>query len=193
MTSPAEILRLSLAAGGVQHDLGGDPLAAREMRDDRAVVAIHRGHLLTQPEHDSEVAEVVLEALGDLYVAEVEQARAFLDDGDLHPERSEHGRVLDADYPCAHDHTGSRETVEQQEAVGIEDHPVVELHRGRPSGARSGGDHDPLRAHAPVSVARDGDGVRVEETCAAADHVDVVSHQLVADDVDLALDHPIGP
>ena len=36
---------------------------------------LDRGHLLAEPEDDAEIAQVVLEALRDLDVAEIEQAR----------------------------------------------------------------------------------------------------------------------
>jgi hypothetical protein len=142
--------------------------------------------------NDSEVAQVVLEALGDLLVDEAEEARTPLDDRNLHPERGKHRRVLDSHDARAHDQSRGWDVVEEEQAVGVDDALIVEIDRERARGAGTGGDQDPLGPHAPAFVARDGHGVRVDEARAAGDHGDVVSEELIADDVDLAIDDLAG-
>ena len=106
--------------GGVEHGVGGDPLAALEVRDGAVVVPLDRDHLLAEAERDADVAQVVLERLGDLVVAEVEQAVALLDHGDLGAERGEHRRVLDADHAAADDDERARQVRQLQDAVRVE-------------------------------------------------------------------------
>ena len=96
------------------------------------------GHLLAEPERHGLVAQVELQRLDDLGVAEVEHRRALLDDGHPGAERGEHRGVLDADHPGAdHDHRAGH-PLQLQHAVGVEHVLVVELDLGRPGrpGAR---------------------------------------------------------
>ena len=67
------------------------------------LVQLDADHLLAEAERDAELAQVVLQRLDDLVVAEVEQPGALLDDGHLGAERGEHRRVLDADHAGADD------------------------------------------------------------------------------------------
>jgi hypothetical protein len=189
----AEVVRLTLASCGIEHDVGGDPLPARELGQCPLAVALDGGHFFAQAEDDSQVAQVVLQTLRYLGVAEVEQARPLLDKRDLPTERGEHRGVLDADDARADDENGRRDSVEQEQSVGIEDRRPVELDRGRPRRTRSRCNDEPLRGQPPLLVIRDGDGVRIEEACAPLKDLNVVPHQLVADDVDLALDHLLRP
>ncbi len=132
----------ALAAGGVQHRLRRDALAAGELRDGAVVVAVDADDGLAEAEGDAEVAQVVLQRLDDLRVAELEQALALLDDRDARAERREHRRVLDADHAGAdHDHRG-RDVVELQDAVGVEDRALVERDVLRPVRRGAGRDHD---------------------------------------------------
>ena len=159
-----------------------------------SVVAIDRRDLLAEAEDDSEVAQVVLQALDDLRVAEVEQPGPLLDDRHLHAERREHGRVLDADHAGPDDHARRRYAVDAAETVGVEDGAAVELDRGRAGGTCPDGDDDPLGGQPPLFLARcDRDGVRIDEARAPGDDLDVVSQQLVAHDLDLAVHHLLRP
>ena len=187
-TLELEVLRLPLATGGVEDDLRGDLLPACELRQRALGVALYGGHLFTQAEDDTDVTQVVLQTLSDLGVAELEQAHALLDDRDLCAERSEHRGVLDADHSCPDNDNGVRDPVEVEQAVGVEDRPVVEFHLGRVRRARPGGDDHPVGTDPPLFVTRHQNGVRVEEVSAPMDDLDVVPQQLVADDVDLAVD-----
>ena len=144
-TLELEVLRLPLATGGVEDDLGGDLLPARELRQRAVGMTLNGGHFLTQAEDDTDVAQVVLQTLRDLGIAEVEQARAFLNDRDLCAERCEHGGVLDADHPRTYDDHRVRDSGQSQQAVGIEDRSVVEFHVGRVGWACPRGNDDPVR------------------------------------------------
>ena len=153
------------------------------------VVPLDRDHLLAEAEGHADVAQVVLQRLGDLVVAEVEQAVALLDHGHLGAERREHGRVLDADHAAADDDERARQVRQLQDAVGVEHRRVVELDRLRPVRARADRDHDVVgRDAALLAARRDGDRVRVDEARVAVQQLHVVARQLVAHDVDLALD-----
>ena len=66
---------VALPTGGVHHDLGGDPLARGQGGDRAATRALHRRHLLAEPERHGVVAQVELERLDDLGIAEVEHLR----------------------------------------------------------------------------------------------------------------------
>ena len=132
---------------------------------------------------------MVLEALGDLRVAELEQASALLDDRDLDAEGGEHGCVLDPDHASS-DHDGrGRDAVEVPQAVRVEDRPVVELDRRRARGSCPGCDHDSLGGQPAFGAAGNRNGVRIDEARAAGLDVHVVPNQLVLHDVDLALHH----
>src|SRR4030095_16646991 len=72
-----EVGGLALPSRGVEDDLRGDPLAALEQPQGRALVPLDRGHRLPEAEHDPEVAQVVLQTLGYLCVDEVEEAVAL--------------------------------------------------------------------------------------------------------------------
>jgi hypothetical protein len=184
-----EIGGLPLPPGRVEHDLGWDALPALEARHRRPLVALDRRHCLAEPEDDPHVAQVVLEPFGDLRVDEVEEPRALLDDGYLQAERREHRRVLDADDAGTDDEHRRRDVVEEEQTVGVEDRLVVELDGARAVRARSRGDDDLLGAQPPVlGAAAQDDGVRVDEAGGAGDDVNAIPRELVADDVDLALD-----
>ena len=90
----------------------------------RAVLArLDRRHRLAEAEHDAEVAEVVLQRLDDLGVAEVEQAVSPLDHGDPRAQGGEHRGVLDPDHAGADDDERARNPVEVQDPVRVEYRP----------------------------------------------------------------------
>jgi hypothetical protein len=187
-----ELLGLPLASGGVEDDVGGDALAAGQVGQGGPVVAVDRRHLLAETKDDVQVPQVVLETLRDLGVAEVEEARPFLHHGDFRSQRGEHGRVLDADYPGPDDEDGGRNAVEAHQTVRVEDRAVVELDCPRARRTGAGGYHDPLGGQALLTI-RYGDRVRVDEAGGAFHDADVVPHELVAHDVDLAAHHLLRP
>ncbi len=59
----AELLGRALAAGGVEHDVRDDPLAARELRERPAASPLDADDRLPEAEDDAEVAQVVLQRL----------------------------------------------------------------------------------------------------------------------------------
>ena len=153
------------------------------------------GDLLAEPEGDREVAQVELQRLDDLGVAEVEHLGPALDDGDAGPERGEHRGVLDADHPGADDDHAGRDLLHREDAVGVDDAAVVELDLRGPCGSGAGGDDDlgggdRLVLAAPVPD--DLDGVLVDEPGGAAEQVDPVALQLRADHLLLAADDEVG-
>ena len=184
----------ALAAGRVHDGVGGDPLAAGQGGQRGAVVLLDRRHRLAQPEHQAEVAQVVLQRLDHLVVAELEQPLVPLDDGHAGAERGEDRGVLDADHPGA-DHDERRGDLGHvEDAVGVEDGGLVELDVRRAGRDRAGRDHDLVgldRAHAPVRVGH-LDPVLVDEPALPGQHPDVVSGELVSDHVHLARHHLLG-
>ncbi len=188
-----QVLGRTLPARGVEHGVGRDPLAALQVRDGAVVMALHTDHGVAEAEDDSQVAEVVLQRLGDLSVAELEQPLALFDHRDLGAQRREHRGVLDADHAGA-DHDQRRgDRLEVEDAVGVEHVSLVEAHRCRPGRAGAHRDDDAVGGHVPHVVAvGHRDRVLVLEPPHAGDQLDVVSGELVADDVDLTADHRLG-
>ena len=128
--------------------------------------------LLAEPERDRQVAQVELERLDDLGVAEVEHRGPLLDDGDPRAEGGEHRRVLDADHAGADDDHRAGHALQREDAVGVED----VLSSNSTAAGRAGlvpvamtivlrGDG--VVVAAPLAV--DGDGVRVHEARGAAE------------------------
>ena len=140
-----------------------------------------RGHLLAEAERHRQVAQVELQRLDDLRVAELQHVVALLDHRDLGAERGEHRGVLDADDAGADDHHRRRQRLQVEDAVGVQ-HPVfVELDAGRPGRLGAGGDHDVFAADGCAFAAGrviDQHGVRVEEPAVPGEEVDPVAHQL---------------
>ncbi len=93
-----EVFGLALPASRIHHGLGGDLLAAGQRGDRARGADVDGGHLLAEPERHREVAQVELQRLDDLRVAEVQHVVALLHDGHLGAQRGEHRGVLDADH-----------------------------------------------------------------------------------------------
>ena len=139
------------------------PLSRVAMRALRP--GLDRGHRLAEPEGDGEVAQVVLERLDDLHVAELEHPLALLDHGDLGAEGGEHGRVLDADHAGAGHHHRARDRLQVNDPVGVDDGALVELDTGRAGRPGAGGDDDLVRGGPadPAVAAVHFHRVRVDE------------------------------
>ena len=174
---------LTLTARRVHHRLRGDLLSAGQRRDRARGTDVDGGHLLAEAERHRQVAQVELQRLDHLGIAEVQHAVALLDHGDLGPERGEHRRVLDADHARAHDHHRRRQGLQIQDPVGVQ-HPVlVELDARRAGRLGAGGDHDEFASDScsfTAGLVIDTDGVRVEKTAVPGVEVDPVTHQLTA-------------
>ncbi len=156
--------------------------------------AFDRGHGLTEPEGHREVAQVVLERLDDLQVAELEHPVPLLDHGDLGAQGGEHRGVLDPDDPGAgHDHR-PRHPPQVDDPVGVEDGPLVEGDAGRAGRVRPGRDHDGGRADPATRalVPVDLEHVRFDETRQAGQDRDPVAGELAAHDVVFPADHVLG-
>ena len=188
-----EVFGLALPPGRIHHGLGGNLLAAGQRGDRARGADVDGGHLLAEAERHRQVAQVELERLDDLRVAEFQHVVALLHDGDLGAQRGEHRGVLDADDAGANHHHRRRQGLQVEDAVGVQ-HPVfVELDAGRAGRLGAGGDHDVLAADGRALAAGgvlDQDGVRVDEPAVALDQIDAVAHQLrphhvllLADDV----------
>ena len=158
-----------------------------------AVVLVDADHLLPEPEDDVQVAQVVAERLDDLGVAEVEQLGPGLDDRHPRSERREHRRVLDADHPRPDDQERIGDLLEVQDAVRVEHVRSLKStllgRAGRVPTAITIFSARDLAAHAVL--VGDRHGVRIGELPLAGEDADVVSRELVADDVGLALDHSL--
>ena len=72
----------ALTTGGVHHAVRRDPLAAGQGRDRGPVGDRDVRDLLAEAEGDAEIAQLELERLDDLGIAEVEHLLALLDHGD---------------------------------------------------------------------------------------------------------------
>ena len=146
----AGVLELKIGDGThasrrVEHDVGGDHLAARERRQRSALTRLDFLDALAEPEDDVELAQVVAQRLRDLGIAEVEHRAARIDDRDARSERGEHRCELDTDHAGADDHDRRRQSREaQHDVVGVEDRRAVELDLGRMCRRRPGRDHDPF-------------------------------------------------
>ena len=122
-------------------------------------------------------------------------ARPLLDDGDLGAERGEHRRVLDADHAGADHHHRGRHLVHAQDLIGVDDRLAVEVDGRRPRRLGADRDDDLVGAELVLVavVVDDDDRVRVDELRGADEQRDVVARELVADDVDLPVDHMRRP
>ena len=127
----------ALPAGRVEHRVGGDPLAAREVRDGAAVAASRPPvTALAEAERDAQVAQVVLQRLDDL-----RRRRTRAGAGAARPpspwcrarrtSRRTRCRSRRRRPPPA-----SRDPVEVEDAVGVEHRALVERDRRRPGRAR---------------------------------------------------------
>ncbi|MCO5546658.1 hypothetical protein L7F22_000092 [Adiantum nelumboides] len=191
----AQLLGHALPARRVHDHVGRDPLAAGQAGHRAAAVHLDRGHLLAEPERDRRVAQVELQRLHDLRVAEPEHRVPLLHHGHPRAERGEHRRVLDADHPGADDDHRVRDPAQLQHLVGVDDVLAVERDGVRAGRAGPGRD-DEVRGGDLVVVTPprplDDDGVRVGEARRPGQDVDVVAHQLVAHHLDLTADHVLG-
>ena len=77
-----------------------------------------------------------------------------------------------------------------QDAVGVDDARLVELHVGGSSRLGARGDHDLLRGdHTMLAAAVDLHRMGIDEASGADEQVDVVAEQLRPHDLDLPADH----
>ena len=190
-----EVFGLALPARGVHDRLGRDLLTAGQRGDRARGADVDGGHLLAESERDREVAQVELQRLDDLWVAEVEHVVALFHHGDLGAQCGEHRGVLDADHTGAHHHHRRRQRLQVEDAVGVQHAVFVELDTGRAGRLGAGGDHDVFAADRDAFAAGgilDNHGVCIDEPAVALDQVDPVAHQLRPHDVLLFADHVGG-
>ena len=185
---------LALPPGGVHDRVGRDALAAGQQGDRPAGMRLDGRDPLAEAEGDGQVAQVVLERLDHLDVAELQHPVALLHHRDLGAKRGEHGHVLDPDHARARDHHRAGHLLQMDDPVRVDHGAVVELDAGRAGGPGAGGDHDRLRAGPadPAVPVVDFDRVRVGETGRAAQDRDPVAGQLAAHHVHFAADHVTG-
>jgi len=189
----SEVFGRTLSARGVEHEFGGNPLAARETGHGRAVGAsLDRADLFAKPQREPETAQVVAEGVDEFVVDEIEQLGALVDEGDTHAERRGHRRVLHTDHTRAHDSHGRRNTSDAGDAIRIDDCLVVEVDTRRSRGPRADGDHDLVGTPGLWTRPADLQGVRIEEGGPSDHHFHVVTPKLVADDSALVLHHVLG-
>ena len=92
--------------------------------------------LLAEAEGHGVVAQVELQRLDDLGVAEVEHLRPLLHQRDPGAQRGEHRRVLDADHAGADHDQRVGHLLQLEDLVGVEHPGAVELDVGRPGRQR---------------------------------------------------------
>ena len=128
--------------------------------------ALHRRHLLAEPEGHGVVAQVELERLDDLGIAEVEHLGALLDQRHPGAQGGEHRGVLDADHAGPDHHHGVGHLLQLEDLVGVEHPRAVELDVGRSRRQRAGGDDDLVSGQGAVQLLPldvDRQRVRVDE------------------------------
>ncbi len=179
--------------GREQHRIGHESLPGLEVEDRAQRSALghrERLHALPQAEGDVALSELVHELVDDFAIEELERPLATLDQGDLHADRREHRRVLDADHAGSDDRQSPGQRLEIYELVGIEHDHAVSLdpwRRRRPRPDRD--DHVLCRHLFHARLAADGERVRIEKRRFAMDEGDVVAAELLLDDLDLAAYH----
>src|SRR5262245_14326852 len=131
-------------------------------------------------------AHLVDQLVDDLAIHELQRLLAALDQSHLNPERREHRRVLDADDAGAHHDQGARQLADPDDVVTGDHDLAVGADARRRRRRRADGDDEALGGDGPRAVGvRDGDRVRSGEPRLAVDHRDVVTAQLIVDDLAL--------
>eukprot|EP00913_Durusdinium_trenchii_P023283 g21861.t1 len=184
-----ELFGFTNPADAEQHALGDQPFSAFEMNHGGLRNgAFHADHVFTEPEHDPLRPGVVQQRVDDFAVAEFEQSFAAVDDRDVHTEGREHDRVLDADHAAADDNHRSRDALQIEKVVGIENRFAVEGNVIGPRRFRPRRDQNLVSGDGDVSVASaDFHIVRADEPGVARVNVDAVTLELIADDIDFDL------
>ena len=151
-------------------------------------------YLLPEPEGHASLAQLVLQRFDDLTVTEVEHGGPLLDHGDLGAQRREHRRVLDADDTSSDDDHRSRNPIECQDLVGVDDGGAVEVHRGRARGPRTDGDDELVGAHVfeIAGGVLDRYFVRTREVRTAEQHGHTIASELALNDIDFFPDDVHG-
>ena len=170
-------------------------LAAFELGEDAVTVLVEANvhHLLAQPEYGTELPKLEAQALDDLAIGKVQQHRTLVQQRDLHSQRGEHRRILQADDAGAHDDQLARQLLQAVHLVGVEDAFAVDRDLRIVRGPGSAGDDEVLATQQGVSaVACDFDRVIVDEPGVAFVNRHPVATQLRLDDLDLARHHRVG-
>ena len=187
----------ALPPGRVQHRVGRDHLAARELRQD-AAVARSSSTAVTVSEKRSETrsSRRWYCSASMISASTNESSRGLaLDHGHPHADRREDRGVLDADHAGADDGHRGGDALELEDAVRVEHGAAVEVdvRRAAPAWCRP-------RSRSCSAVTRrlppSGPRSSVCSSMKRADagqQVDVVARQLVADHLGLAIDHAAGP
>ena len=166
--------------------------------DARAVLVLddlQPADALVEPQGNPVFPKVMAELVDDFVVDERQQPVAFVDQGHPNAESGKDAGIFAADHAGADDRQCPRQPIELQHVVTGENPLSIERDMRVAGGFRPGGDDDLLcldRAGGGAVDVVEADGVRRDKGCRRRDQLDIIAPQLVAGDVDLVLDHPVG-
>ena len=174
-----------------------DVLAAFEIRDDApALVCLNSDYFFAGTENGALAAHVVAQGFHDFRVDEIEQRRARFDQRDLDAHGDEHRGVFESDHAAADDDQLARDFVHQEKLVAGDDFLPVEGNIAGMGGARTASDQHVRRVEQmSFRLALHLDRRGVEELRGAAQQLDSIAAELIADDSGFALDDlrdPVG-
>src|SRR5579883_1676111 len=189
-----EQIAVGLASDGVQQRLAVYVLAAFQFGEDPVALRVEadRNHPLPQPKDSAQLPQLKAQALDDLPVHELQQRRALIEQGHLHPQCGEHGRVFQPNNAGAHDDQFPGQLIERVQLVRVEHAPAVDgniLAVRRPRAARN--QHMVRLEHLRAFIVHDRDRMGIQKAGIALHHVDVVAPQLRLDDFNLAGHHAL--
>ena len=139
-----ESVGVSRATGRPQQGIRLELLARLEVQDHAIISRLDPLGLLAMADDDASFAQVITEGIDDLFVEEVEQPVAVVDEVHFDFEVAEHRRVLASDDTRADDGDRLHVQVEIEHRVAVEDARVSEVDPGRAVRTRSRGENDVL-------------------------------------------------
>ena len=183
-------------AGGEQHHVRGEGAPAFQMHHATFVGArFNLDDLLPEMHAQARVHDVVAKMHQGFLVHEIQHAFARLYQRDINVQHLEDGRVFHADHAGADDGERARKFFHAGDFVAVHDVDAVERHIIGAVGARADGDHETLggkfqnfpvgRFYLQFFFAG--------ETAVAAEDFHIVAHQLVFQNVHLAVQRHVQP
>src|SRR5271163_4789770 len=177
-----------------------DSLAAVEMKPDaRAMLVLDDLQIVdafVEPQRGAIFTKMVAERVGDFSVDERQQPIALVDQGHPDAKGGKNAGVFAADHSGADHREGPGQPIEMENIVAGEDLLPVERNMRVAGGLGSSGDDD----LAGLDYAR-GAAVHMVEAnrippgkgSLRGEQLDIITHQLMASDVEFVIDYPVGP
>ena len=171
-----EVRRVAHAANGEEDRFAHQPLAAFQLHIDHALrQLLDSDDVLAQSENHPERPGMIDQRVDDLGVAEVEEPFAAVDHGHLYAQGRQHDSVFNPDHPRSHHDHRTRDLLQLEQLVGIENPRAVEGDMTWPGRLCAAGDEHIVR----LDDARTLRGkhlhlVRRDEAGAAGQNVDAV-------------------